>query len=323
MSTRDQADEKDRIVSPILTMNGWHDFRRVFLNLVGNLEDAKTYLLTGVLPIHRPPLFDDLLRDEDNSLYVPSPQDLEAEPIGVHRRYPQNSVGEVMWREEFKSTRYARERQKKDCAYMWILLFKSMDKTVNTKVMNNRHYRHAEDTGDIYILWEIMRKESSNQYAALSASDLLGQLTNLSQKGSTFDQYARSFRDIVDQLSRTSECPSPLMLVQMFIRGLNPEDQVNIAWKERYINTRAAEQPATYDDIIEDIRSYTLQRITFGVSSVPNQKGSTKDGNVQAYAAGAGQPNNGSVGKGQHKNGRNEPDTNPSKPKESAGTAVL
>ncbi|CAM6001889.1 unnamed protein product [Sphagnum balticum] len=159
-----------------------------------------------------------------------------------------------------------------------------------------------------------MRKKSSNQYAALSASDLLGQLTNLSQKGSTFDQYARSFRDSVDQLSRTSECPSPLMLVQMFIRGLNPEDQVNIAWKERYINTRAAEQPATYDDIIEDIRSYTLQRITFGVSSVPNQKGSTKDGNVQAYAAGAGQPNNGSTGKGRQKNVKNEHDTNPSKP---------
>ncbi|CAK9856768.1 unnamed protein product [Sphagnum jensenii] len=102
----------------------------------------------------------------------------------------------------------------------------------------------------------------------------------------------------------------------MFIRGLNTEDQVNIAWKERYINTRAAEQPATYDDIIEDIRSYTLQRITFGVSSVPNQKGSTKDGNVQAYAAGAGQSNNGSSGKGQQKYGKNEHDTNPSKPKE-------
>ncbi len=71
MSTRDQADEKNYIVPPILTKNGWHDFKRVFLNLISNLEDAKTYLVTGVLPIHRPPQFDDLLSDEDNSLNSP------------------------------------------------------------------------------------------------------------------------------------------------------------------------------------------------------------------------------------------------------------
>ncbi len=91
--------------------------------------------------------------------------------------------------------------------------------------------------------------------------------------------------------------PSPQELEALPLplkRGLNPEDQVNVVWKERYINTRAAEQPATYDDIIEDIRSYTLQRITFGVSSVPSQKGSIKDGNVQAYRTGAGQFNDGS-----------------------------
>ncbi len=94
----------------------------------------------------------------------------------------------------------------------------------------------------------------------------------------------------------------------MFIRGLNLEDHYNV-WKERYTNTRTAELPATYDDIIEDIH-------TFGISSVPNQKGSSKDGNIQAYAADL-------VEKVSRKMGKMNRTQTHLSPKKNAGIAVL
>ncbi len=90
-----------------------------------------------------------------------------------------------MWREDYYSAKSALERQNRDCAEIWPLLFMSTDKKLKAKVINSKFYRHAERIESIFLFWDIMRKESSNQYAALSAGDPLGQLTNLSQKHST------------------------------------------------------------------------------------------------------------------------------------------
>ncbi|CAM6003536.1 unnamed protein product [Sphagnum balticum] len=129
-----------------------------------------------------------------------------------------------------------------------------------------------------------MHMEATGRDALLSVSSLLGQLAQLVQTGN-FDEYVRSFRDLVDELASSAELPTRLMLRQMFIGGLDKDE--NRAWKEKYLLTSEANSPATYEIVIEDIRSYHMQRISLGIiTEATNQKGSTRDGDVQANAAG-------------------------------------
>jgi len=306
MTARDPYDDRMPKSMPILGMTttattlSWTTFKRDFLNRTVYLGDAHTYLDLGEIPRHRLPQIDDLLNPDGSVYEEPAPAvetqhgtDGEAAiiplvrgapPPHTRRRFPDGRTGEVIWKEQYLEASAARRKQKSDCATMWSLLFNSMDKTIETTVLNNRRYDDAYLTKDILWLWQIMHMEATGRDALLSVSSLLGQLAQLVQTGN-FDEYVRSFRDLVDELASSAELPTRLMLRQMFIGGLDKDE--NRAWKEKYLLTSEANRPATYEIVIEDIRSYHMQRISLGIiTEATNQKGSTRDGDVQAYAAG-------------------------------------
>ncbi len=85
-----------------------------------------------------------------------------------------------------------RRKQNSDCATMWSLLFNSMDKTIDTKVLNNRRYDDAYLTTDILWLWQIMHLEGTSRGARLSAGGLLSQLVQVVRTGAPPSMSARS-----------------------------------------------------------------------------------------------------------------------------------
>jgi len=85
---------------------------------------------------------------------------------------------------------------------------------------------------------------------------------------------------------------------------------------EKYLITGLHDRPETYLDVIEDICSYTLQRMSLGVtSSAQGQKGSTKDGDVQAYSAHTRPVNKGNKqGRGRSRGGHSTDSAKPRSP---------
>ncbi|CAK9856777.1 unnamed protein product [Sphagnum jensenii] len=261
MPARDPYDDRMPKSMPILGMTttattlSWTTFKRDFLNRTVYLGDAHTYLDLGEIPRHKLPQIDDLLSPDGSVYEEPAPAvetqhgtDGEAAIIPLVRGAPPPHT-----RRRFPDGRTG-------------------------EVIWKEQYLEESAT---------RRKQKSDcatMDALLSVSSLLGQLAQLVQTGN-FDEYVRSFRDLVDELASSAELPTRLMLRQMFIGGLDKDE--NRAWKEKYLLTSEANRPASYEIVIEDIRSYHMQRISLGIiTEATNQKGSTRDGDVRAYAAG-------------------------------------
>ena len=173
MTARDPYDDRMPKSMPILGMTttattlSWTTFKGDFLNRTVYLGDAHTYLDLGEIPRHRLPQIDDLLNPDGSVYEEPAPAvetqhgtDGEAAiiplvrgapPPHTRRRFLDGRTGEVIWKEQYLEASAARRKQKSDCATMWSLLFNSMDKTIETKVLNNRRYDDAYLTKD--ILW--------------------------------------------------------------------------------------------------------------------------------------------------------------------------
>jgi hypothetical protein len=181
-------------------------------------------------------------------------------PAGIRRRYPEDEVGMTIWQHDLAAAASRCHKREQDCTTMWGLLFAAMNKTVQTKVIINSEFKNAYKKADILALWNIMHLESTNQYAGRSANLLYAQLFNLKQTGS-FDQYARSFQDIVEELENTTQAPPPVLFVYRFIAGLKSDEHQE--WKDKYFsdsNTYGLELPDTYLEVIADIRNQRLRQ---------------------------------------------------------------
>jgi hypothetical protein len=160
-----------------------------------------------------------------------------------------------------------------------------MDETVKTKVVNNTQFQSTSKKLDVLALWNIMHEESTNQYAGNFASELFDQLMNLKHTGS-FDQYALTFQDIVEDLGSIAQGFTPETLAKLFIRGLKSDEHQ--AWKEKCFmtsNRGSLWHPSTYLELIADIGKYTILRISYDLINAPDEEGSTEDDEMQAYAA--------------------------------------
>jgi hypothetical protein len=116
-------------------------------------------LFTGILPVHRKSLFDDLVLEDGETLYTgppPQPKATTEEktsdtdtpmatlPAGIRRRYPEDEVGMTIWQHDLAAAASRRHKREQDCTTMWGLLFAAMNKTVQTKVIINLNSSKSE-----------------------------------------------------------------------------------------------------------------------------------------------------------------------------------